>query len=46
LEAPLGYPINYPVPNLGIDKDIIDTENSLKTAEKMTGKHWNLKSLS
>jgi hypothetical protein len=33
LEKPLGYPINYPVPNLGKDKDILDTENSLKTAE-------------
>lgn len=28
----LGYPINYPVPNLGVDKQITETEKSLEWA--------------
>jgi hypothetical protein len=29
----LGYKINYPVPNFGADKDIIDSKASLDLAE-------------
>lgn len=32
-KTPLGYPINYPVPNLGTDKDILDSHSNLKNAE-------------
>ena len=35
------YPIDYPVPNLGIDHNIQATFTSLKDAEKITGKTWN-----
>jgi hypothetical protein len=34
--------MNYKVPNFGEDKDIANTKKSLATAEKMTGKEWNL----
>lgn len=31
----LGYKINYPVPNFGADKDIIDSKASLDLAEQL-----------
>lgn len=32
-----GYPINYPVPNFGVDQDILDTQNHLNKLEKIHG---------
>jgi len=34
------YPMNYPVPNLGVDHDIIGTEASIKQAEGSVGHVW------
>merc|ERR1719230_543419 len=34
-KKPLGYKINYPVPNFGVDTDIIDNHASLELAESM-----------
>lgn len=34
-KKPLGYPINYPVPNLGQDLDVYETTDSIATAQKM-----------
>ena len=34
-KKPLGYKINYPVPNFGVDSDIIDNHASLELAEGM-----------
>merc|ERR1712031_51055 len=34
-KKPLGYKINYPVPNFGVDTDIIDSHASLELAEGM-----------
>ena len=34
-KKPLGYKINYPVPNFGVDSDILDNHDSLKLAEGM-----------
>jgi len=34
-KKPLGYKINYPVPNFGVDTDIIDNHASLELAEGM-----------
>jgi len=33
----LGYKINYPVPNFGVDNDILDSKASLDLAEKQQG---------
>jgi hypothetical protein len=41
-DAP-SYPINYPVPNFGVDEDIIATKEHLKQQEKKHGK-WVVKS--
>ena len=35
------YPMNYPVPNNGVDKEIIDNFDDLKVAEGIVGHHWN-----
>ena len=35
------HPMNYKVNNLGMDKDIIDTQKNLKDAEKKLGK-WKV----
>ena len=35
-----GYPMDYFVPNFGVDHDIIHTENSAKQAEKQLGHNW------
>jgi hypothetical protein len=32
------HPKDYVVPNFGVDRDILTTNNSLKVAEKSTGK--------
>jgi hypothetical protein len=32
-KKPLGYPINYPVPNFGEDTDIKGTADSIEIAE-------------
>ena len=37
------YPINYPVPNFGVDRDIIDNQDDLKVAEGIVGHHWDFK---
>ena len=34
-KKPLGYKINYPVPNFGVDTDIVDNHASLELAESM-----------
>jgi len=34
------WPKDYPVPNLGMDPDIIGTFNSLAVAEEQKGHHW------
>ena len=34
------YPINYPVPNFGVDEDIISTQKHIKDMEKKYGK-WS-----
>ena len=31
------YPINYPVPNFGVDQDIFDTQTHLNKLEKIRG---------
>jgi len=36
-----GYDMDYPVPNLGIDRDIQDHNENLPIAEKIVGHHWN-----
>jgi hypothetical protein len=36
----LPYPIDYPVPNLGQDADIIDNSKNTDLAEKMVGHKW------
>lgn len=37
--------MDYKVVNLGVDKDIITTHNSLDEAEKETGHKWNYNQL-
>jgi len=37
----LGYELDYPVPNLGQDRDIKANFNSLKIAEKINKHQWN-----
>ena len=32
------FPINYPVPNFGVDQDIIDASSSLQNTEKRMNK--------
>ena len=39
-KAKLGYPINYPVPNLGQDPDMTSTIGNEKLASKMVGHNW------
>ena len=33
-----GHPINYKVPNFGVDQDILDTQRHLKEALNKSGK--------
>ena len=33
-DSNVAYPVDYKVPNFGVDKDIKDTLSSLKTTEK------------
>lgn len=40
---PLGYPIDYPVQDLGYDHDIVANQNSLNVAEQMRGHRWAFK---
>jgi hypothetical protein len=35
------YPINYKVPNFGVDQDIVDSQKNLNDAEKKIGK-WKV----
>ena len=35
--APESHPVDYFVPNFGKDQQVLDTESSLKQAEKLTG---------
>ena len=37
----LGYELDYPVLNLGVDRDIKANFNSLEKAEKIQKHHWN-----
>ena len=39
----LKYPINYPVPNFGLDPDIIDTQANENLAVKQYKHEWNPK---
>jgi hypothetical protein len=39
-KKPKGHPVDYPVPNFGVDHDILTTQNNLKAAEKSTGHTW------
>ena len=32
-KTPLGYPINYPVPNFGVDADVLTTARSIEIGE-------------
>jgi len=41
----LPYPINYPVPNFGVDRDIVDNGVDLKVAEGIVGHHWDFELL-
>jgi len=39
-KTPRGYDINYPVPNNGVDRDIIDNHASLADAQATLGHEW------
>jgi hypothetical protein len=39
-KTPLGYPINYGVPNFGVDGDIIDSKASVEQAQEDLGHNW------
>lgn len=41
LKAANDYPKDYPVPNFGVDRDIITTRNSLEKAEGIRGHNWD-----
>ena len=32
------HPVNYPVPDFGVDRDIIDATKNIKDSEKVLGK--------
>lgn len=38
---PRGYPINYPVPNLGMDVDVKGSLANMPVAEGIVGKKWD-----
>ena len=40
---PLGYPIDYPVQDLGFDHEVVASTNSLNIAEQMRGHRWAFK---
>jgi hypothetical protein len=35
--------MDYPVPDFGVDHDIISTQSHIKASEESTGNTWNLK---
>merc|ERR1712046_185221 len=39
-KTPLGYDLDYFVPNFGPDPDMVGTMNSIKIGETMHNKHW------
>lgn len=39
--TPRGYPIDYKVPNFGMDKDIAGGLANIPVAEKIVGQQWN-----
>ena len=39
-KAPKSHPVDYFVPNFGIDEDVIDTQNSYKNEERRQGVTW------
>ena len=39
-KGPEGHPVDYFVPNLGVDKDILDNHASLETSEEQRKHHW------
>ena len=41
--APEGHPMDYFVPNFGVDADILANKKSLEIAEKTTGHKWEFK---
>ena len=43
-KEPASHPVDYPVPNFGVDHDMLDQEKNLKESEKKLGP-WNLKEL-
>merc|ERR1719213_639769 len=40
--APPSHPMDYTVPDFGLDKDMLDTASNLANAEKDLGHNWNL----
>ena len=40
---PAGFNKDYPVPNFGVDQDILNTAEDLKVAETLTKHKWNWK---
>jgi hypothetical protein len=42
-EAPASHPMDYPVPNFGVDHDVKVSENSEKVASKLVGHKWDWK---
>ena len=39
-KTPLGYDLDYFVPNFGVDHDILDTQKSIINSQLMHGKQW------
>ena len=40
---PDGFNKDYPVPNFGVDHDVLDTAESIKVSEAITKHQWNWK---
>ena len=40
---PDGFPKDYPVPDFGVDHDILSTAEAIKVAEALTKHQWNWK---
>jgi len=42
-EGPAGHPMNYHVPNFGMDHEIVASENNEKIASALVGHSWAFK---
>jgi hypothetical protein len=40
-DPPAGHPMDYPVPDFGVDHDIVSGFQSLAAAEKIRNHHWD-----